>query len=275
MSELPLIEPDVDLLAVLARASDEMLDPLVGYVLNKGAISSQLEITDVYKQHCPHHSRYWREIGSEVQTFGGNSVSNLFRSGHGVPYAEIVRDVASKVGAKVPAGADVETAEDRILLCVLEKAYERMSEEERRALLDQLGVEHRKGLPSALPIGALQVAVAAGGFASYQIAVIVANAVARVVLGRGLTLAANAALTRTLGVLAGPVGLAVMAIWTAIDLAGPAYRVTVPCVVQIAFIRQELRRRANLWTCPAGHENTKRLKFCGECGSPATRRRTT
>ena len=36
----------------------------------------------------------------------------------------------------------------------------------------------------------------------------------------------------------GPVGFVVAGIWTTIDLAGPAYRVTVPVVLQVAFLRQ-------------------------------------
>ena len=63
------------------------------------------------------------------------------------------------------------------------------------------------------------------------------NAVARPILGKGLTLAANAALTRTMGLVAGPVGIALTAIWTAYDLAGPAYRVTVPAVLYVAMLR--------------------------------------
>ena len=45
-------------------------------------------------------------------------------------------------------------------------------------------------------IAALQAAIALGGFAPYRIAMIVANAVAKTVVGRGLGLAANAGLVR-------------------------------------------------------------------------------
>ncbi len=44
----------------------------------------------------------------------------------------------------------------------------------------------------------LQSLIKIGGFKSYQIAVIVANQVMKVLLGRGLSLAANATLTRAL-----------------------------------------------------------------------------
>ncbi|MNL52706.1 hypothetical protein D3C87_1759020 [compost metagenome] len=69
---------------------------------------------------------------------------------------------------------------------------------------------------------------------------IVANAVARAVLGRGLTLAANAGLARMIGVFAGPIGIAITALLTIPAISGPAFRVTLPAVVQIAAMRQQM-----------------------------------
>ena len=82
------------------------------------------------------------------------------------------------------------------------------------------------------------MAIREGGFACYKWLVVVANAL---LTGRGLTIAANAALTKWLSVLAGPIGWAVTALWTVIDIAGPAYRVTIPAVIQIAYMRQKPR----------------------------------
>ena len=42
-----------------------------------------------------------------------------------------------------------------------------------------------------------------------------------------------------MAVFAGPVGWAVTAIWTIFDIASPAYRVTIPCVLHIAMLRQK------------------------------------
>ena len=86
-------------------------------------------------------------------------------------------------------------------------------------------------------VAAIQIAIRKGGFASYRIALIVANAIARALLGRGLSLAANAALVRWLSAFAGPIGWAFTIAWTAVDIAGPAYRVTIPAVIQIAYMR--------------------------------------
>ena len=90
-------------------------------------------------------------------------------------------------------------------------------------------------------IVALQSSIRFSGFAAYQVALIVANAVARTVAGRGLALAVNAGLTRAMGIFAGPIGWVLTALWTAFDIAGPAYRVTLPCVVQVAFLRAKMK----------------------------------
>ncbi|AGQ95809.1 hypothetical protein cje11_01026 [Campylobacter jejuni subsp. jejuni 60004] len=48
---------------------------------------------------------------------------------------------------------------------------------------------------------------------------------------------ANATLTRALSLFSGPVGWTIMTTWTALDLASPAYRVTIPAVLQIIILR--------------------------------------
>nr|WP_252120284.1 ubiquinol-cytochrome C chaperone family protein [Symbiopectobacterium purcellii] len=45
--------------------------------------------------------------------------------------------------------------------------------------------------------------------------------------------------SRALSVLAGPVGLALSSAWMLSDIAGPAYRVTIPACIVIAWLRQK------------------------------------
>lgn len=268
MAQLPLIETDSDLIPVLRGASDEMLQPLVNYITDKGAgrLASKLDGLDVFKANPTRPSMYPDEIASEIQTFGANSIVSTFRGGKGVTYAEIVHDVAGKLKVARTKTMDAAYVEQQILLQVLSQAWNKMTDEERRELLDTLGIDYRAGLPSVLPLVAIQAGLELGGFMAYRIALIVANAVARALLGRGLSLGANAALMRVLGALAGPVGWAVTGIWTAVDVASPAYRVTIPCVVQVAAIRQEQAAQAAIRRCGQGHENPRNAAFCNTCG---------
>lgn len=44
----------------------------------------------------------------------------------------------------------------------------------------------------------------------------------------------------------GPIGWVLTALWTIVDIAGPAYRVTVPAVIQIAYIRQRVMNKVEM-----------------------------
>lgn len=49
------------------------------------------------------------------------------------------------------------------------------------------------------------------------------------------------ALKKTLGILAGPIGWVITGVLVSINLAGPAYRVTVPACVLVATLRKKLK----------------------------------
>lgn len=50
---------------------------------------------------------------------------------------------------------------------------------------------------------------------------------------------------RVLGLPGGPVGWAITGLWTAISLAGPAYRITIPCVCHVAYLRQKIMSQSD------------------------------
>ena len=264
------INGDDDLLKLICRADTEELDLLVDYITDSGngriALAKDVCIAMINaKQEQQYGEKIRRLIVHEMQLFGGNSIINLFRQ-HGVVYDEIVSDVLAHLGGSFNKTESVESKELKIIEKVMTQAWEKMSESERAEVQRDLGLPTGAG-PTAL--AALQAAVKLGGFASYKVSLYMVNALAKALLGRGLSFAANATVTRTLGVIAGPIGWAVTGIWTAYDLASPAYRVTVPCVLLIAYIRQKLA--INL--CAACETpNAASAKFCAECGGKLEQR---
>ena len=100
----------------------------------------------------------------------------------------------------------------------------KLSQSERIALLsdlkDNIDFNSIGGITSSMLIQVFR----AGGFASYKITLIIVKAIAKAILGRGLSLAVNAGITSGLSVLVGPVGIILTALWTIYDIAGPAYR---------------------------------------------------
>lgn len=180
-------------------------------------------------------------IARTIRKLGSNDFATLFRVGEGVQYSEVVFDVGNKLKANVLERNSVEKNESIILLKMFEDALERMTEEEKRAIFRSIGLNERE-----LPTGPITTAVLQGllcqygGFYIYQISVIVANMFSKALLGVGLSFATNAAITRTVGTLLGPIGWIATGLWLAIDLAGPAYRKTVPAVIHIALLRSIL-----------------------------------
>lgn len=198
--------------------------------------TENLSTTENYKLYYPDRLQLMAEdITEELQRYGGNTFMNMLR-GHGVEYRELLIDVCKKMNVNFNKKASIEMIEYNLLQKILLDSLENMSTEEMKKLLDEMNIPNQ-GFGKQAFIAALQMAIKRGGFSSYKMAVIVANAVSRALLGRGLTIASNAALTRWLSIFAGPIGWSVTAIWTAIDIAGPAYRVTIPAVVQIAYMR--------------------------------------
>jgi uncharacterized protein YaaW (UPF0174 family) len=243
---LPLIEDDEDLVPLLRQASNEELAPLVQYIVKKGGITAQLEGTRAYKQYSPSgdHRMYADDIAAEIQKFGANTFwSQGFRNGRGKKYGKILKSVAKRCGVRAGVGDETAEIEERVLVAVLTKAYEGMTKEQRQEMLKTLRVRKLPGAGGPVTAGVLQAAIQAAGFAPYKLAVIVANGMANTVLGHGLVFAANAGLTKAVALFAGPVGWALDAIWGGMIVAGPAYRVTIPCVVQVAVIRQSMLRK--------------------------------
>lgn len=204
-------------------------------------------------------------LAEELRLFGGNAIANMLRGGRGVQYREILCDVADHLKVNYNAKADVGEIEIGVMTKVLEKSLEDMSEEDKKKLFDELGVSYSAGAGS-MSAAALIVAARASGFGIYKLTVIVANAIAKALLGRGIPVVVMAPWLRGISILTGPVGWALTALWTAFDPAAPAYRVTVPCVVQLAYMRQ----KAAVKTCKKCDAPMARdAKFCGECGQAA------
>jgi len=254
---------DKDLTPVLALASSEDLEPLVKYI-TEAKLTEALTKSDLYKLYTPKHTEYVELIEKEIRTFGGNSFLNLAR-GNGPAYIEVAEDVAQKLGATINKNSSIEEIEMALLSQIMIQSWEKMTPEEKGDLLKEMGIGTGVGsMPKALPIVALQAAIKASGFLAYKLAAIVANAIAKALLGRGLSFAATGTMMRGISIFAGPIGWVITGIWTLLDIAGPAYRVTIPCVVHIAMLRQQLSL-LHCRECFAPY--TEGTKFCPNCGA--------
>ncbi|EAK3673935.1 GTP-binding protein [Campylobacter jejuni] len=197
-------------------------------------------------------------ILEELQTFGGNTLANTVR-GAGIFYKEILCDVADKLKVKYDKSANVENIEKAILLNSFNESLKNLSENDLREIVKDFSIDI-----NTYTIESISNAITKTDNLRllYQIAMLVVKAIANKVtintaifttssliagnclIGSGavsgaLGSAATFLGSRVAGTLAGPIGMIISSIWMIIDIAGPAFRVTVPAVIYIAFLRRQ------------------------------------
>jgi len=162
----------------------------------------------------PHARTLWKELSY----LGSNDLAYLLRRLRGVDYPEIVRDVCKhlKISELQPGEQEsiVELNEQLVIRKIFADAWQHIDADERRELLQQMNLDEGHLPLEGATVAAAVLAGNEGAFTSYNLSLIVANWVARALLGQGLALGANAALARVMGVALGPVG------WLASGAAG-------------------------------------------------------
>lgn len=236
-------DPDLNM---LAYADNEMLEVLANYCLydkdGKARRTEDLSSSKAFNlaQEEGDYKSVWKYIAAELQHFGGDTLLNTVRR-KGVSYREILLDVCNKMKVEVDKSQQTIEIEQAFLASIFEKAWRDMTDEDRKGFQEIVGVDGKLAGPAAL--AAIITAINLGGFASYQVALLVANGVAKAMTGKGLQLAVNAGISKYLSIFTGPVGIAITALLTVPMITGTAYRVTLPAVVQIAAMRQQLKNK--------------------------------
>ncbi|WP_095049966.1 hypothetical protein [Pseudomonas sp. Irchel s3h9] len=223
---------DETLLAQMQAASAEEIDVLVDVISDFGrgraGLDAECKKQLILAKHDPRADRYSAPLlallGHELQQFGGNSAMNLARRALGltaVAYSEIVDDVYKKLNGKSPADKPLAQKEREIALALFGAEWREMPAAQRHERSTHIKVlSGTFSLASALGLGASGtiMGLSAGGSAALFTAV-----------STGLRL--------------NPLGLLVTAGIGAQSAAAEAYRVTVPFVAQMGWIR--LRQEAD------------------------------
>ncbi len=256
-----IIDYDHGLNDVLKRATNDELDVLHAVIMKK-KITETLSIEDGYRRYYPDHGQYVDLIAREIRAFGGNTFANCAR-GTGPSYHEIVCDVATTLKVPFNKARPIEDVETAILTTVCEKAFESMTPEERLELLRKIGKSNLSFVKGGSAM-ALQAILRAGGFGTYQLMLIVANAVVKAAIGRGLPVVINWLAAKGLSIAIGPIGWTASVLTTLNQLAGPSHRVTIPSVIHVAGLRLQQKLR-QCPSCSALLPDS--FSFCNECGA--------
>lgn len=221
-------------LAFLQYMSNEQLGVLVRYLTidkdGEKRYSEGLTSNSEFKQANGNYKKVWSLIAGEIQLYGGDSIVNLFR-GTGVLYREILIDVCKKMNIEDISFDidDTEIIEHKMLMHLFLKAWDEMSEEDRDEIKRNLNIDSSFSGADILHL------IADGGIISYQISIIIATIVARIMGAAIPTFVTSRVATLALG----PIGIALATLMTVPLISGAAYRVTMPVVIQVAVMRQE------------------------------------
>lgn len=189
-------------------------------------------------------------ISKKYRQVAGHSIMNFTRSAHSLPYKRILIDVADKLkpglfwsGYKMDDDSSEFDIEEKITEFAnhrLEKAFEKMSQEERDRAKDILE-EKLRGL--GVSQSAINATVTAFTSGSVGIALATPAAMSVFYTSTQVLIAAvfgAAVVPTTLQLLltGTGVGLAVAAPMLAVTLGGPAYRKTIPITMKLIAIRK-------------------------------------
>lgn len=223
-------------LGILGEMSNEELEVLCKIIIDKGGMTEGLSSNDRYKNFYPDHRKYVDVIADELIAFGSNTF--FFNK----TYKEIVVDVCGKMNIPCNKSFPIEQLEYRLLSDVLAHAWEGMSNEQRRAMLDSIGARDLE--PSNASASSILKMFQSGGGLASRLAFSAASSVAQTMLGGaasslsiGGMIAGSSSITPLLTVMMGPIGIAMAATLAAVGLGGLAYRVTIPATIYISGVR--------------------------------------
>lgn len=212
---------------LLQHSSEDDLYILMEYNFGKGCSRVEIE-----------------ELVRKIRYNGSNDIAYVFRKYEGVEYSEIVKDVAGKLKVKYNIDDDEEIIEGKILVKVLEGFWEKASDEEKEEIEELFRNEGFKNMDfkAGFPIAALNALIAAksADVIIFRLSAIIANDVARQLLGHGLRIVMNQVLSKWIGVFLGPIGWVISGLMVAV-VVGPAYRKTIPTVLQVSYMRQQAK----------------------------------
>lgn len=201
-------------------------------------LSEQLTDNEAYLRNYPENMRgMWQEIAAELQRFGGNTFANIFRGGLGASYNSILRDVCKKMKVRIPSCSSVEEIEIALLTKYCEETIGCMDIDLLRELSLEIGVKPQSYNKQAVVAAILLALRKGGGKVLAPVIYYIGTHITRILIGRGVYIATAGVLGRTVAALAGPIGWTITAGWLAFDIASPAYRVTIPAVIQVACMR--------------------------------------
>ena len=147
-----------------------------------------------------------------------------------------------------------EDSEEKIIVKVLEKTYENMSDEDKVKFdksVQEVASQYGKSAKGLVGTAGLMVVANMGGFATYTLMSSLLSALSFGTLGFGAYTAASSLLSTLIG----PVGWIGLGIYALYKLGQPNYKILIPAVVTIGAIRQRVKFEAQKKSSDITHKS--------------------
>lgn len=232
---------DADLDTVLQAASNEELAPLVQFI-KVSSFSERLTSDDSFVRYYPNHARYCHVISAEIRAFGGHTIVNLLRGGKGPDYHTVVADVLKHMKIDYQEDDNIFELERKLIAYVMKDMYGKMDNEQRELIVSE--VKQYQSNDGALVVKALEKGDLAqlSPKALLLLSSVISSSIAKIM---GVSVSISNALGSALGQSANKIQTllnmsvdVLYSIFNSIyEFGGPAYKVTVPCVIHVAMLR--------------------------------------
>ena len=199
-------------------------------------ITEQLTATDEYNRNYPEDMLFLvPQISNELLKYGSNTLATFW---HNEPdsYQTVLRRVCKQMDVRTMEQDSVAKMEHNLLTTLCQDTLNKMSERELRLLANENGIPDKRLTRQALT-AALLMAIRTSRAVLTRIAARVIQYIVEIITIRGVATAGIETATRAVGGALGPIGWIALGAWTVYDITSPAYRVCVPAVLQVAYMR--------------------------------------
>ena len=221
-------------------------------ILEKATVEELQGLADILEVVWDTDTLLSQKIESLVSAFEDNS-----RSVFGVvfgserSYREIVAQAADKLGVSYPRHETTAEIEAGIAREVFETVWEKMTEEQRQQMEEELkktAQKFDKG-GALLGSGSMFAALTAAKLSGFGVYLLASTSLGALTTTLGLTLpfAVYTTMSSAIAVILGPagwIGLALLAIW---KLTGPNYRRLIPAILYVSMLRVQPENDESGW----------------------------
>ncbi len=144
-------------------------------------VNEYLTYSEEYKKHGDNYAQYTERIAEELQYYGSNSFTNLFR-GEGVLYKKILCDVCDHLKVNYNEKSETSLIEENMLAKILKDSLEQISKKDLEELCHELGMTNTNkmiGENKQVLSASVLTLFKTGGSHSYPLAIAVADAMAK------------------------------------------------------------------------------------------------